>query len=94
MARSRPRGDGCARWSVGVAPVARRHVIPYRGVLAIAAGAQVGGDALALGKYLDGPRREPDLDRVLREAIRHAVIMALDLDVIIDADPAKVPFGE
>ena len=49
---------------IGVAPMAGRHVVSHRGVLAIATGAQAGGDALALGEHLDGPRGEPDFDRV------------------------------
>ena len=74
---------------VGVTPVAGRHVVLHGRVLAIAAGAQMGGDPLALGEYLDGTAGEPDLDLGAGEAMRHAVIMLVDLDVIIDADPAE-----
>ena len=78
----------------GVAPVAGGHVLGHRGVLAIAAAAHMRGHALALDKNLDGPGRQPHLDLLLRKAVRHAVIMPLDIDVIIDADPADAPFGE
>ena len=54
----------------------------------------MGGDPLALGENLHGPRGEPDLDLLLREAVGHAVIMPVDIDVIIDADAANAPFGE
>ena len=63
-------------------------------MLAVAAGAQMGGNPLTPGEHLDGARGEPHLDRVLREAVGHAVIMPVDIDVIIDADPSDTPFGE
>ena len=52
------------------------------------------GDPLALGEDLDGPTGQSDLDGFACEAIGHAVIMAIDVDVIIDADPAGAPLGE
>src|SRR5260370_14477554 len=70
------------------------HVLLHGGVLAIAAGAQMRGDALALGEDLDRPAGETDLDGIAREAIGHAVIMPVDVDVIVDADPAGAPLGE
>ena len=60
----------------------------------IAAGAQMRGDPLALEKDLDGARRQPHLDLAAGEAVGHAVEMSLDLDVVIDADPAQAPFGK
>ncbi len=54
----------------------------------------MGGDALTSGEHLDSARRQTDLDLILREAIGHAVIVAVDIDVIIDADPADAPFRE
>ena len=52
------------------------------------------GDPLALGEYLDGTAGEPDLDLGTGKAMRHAVIMLVDIDVIIDPDAAGAPFGE
>jgi hypothetical protein len=66
----------------------RRHVIGKGGVPVIAAGAQMGGDALALEKDLDGARRQAYLDLAARVAIRNAIEMPLDLDVVVDADAA------
>ena len=79
---------------VGVAPMARRHVIAHRRVPAVAAGPQMGGDPLAPGEDLDGARGEPHLDLAAREAVGNAVEVGLDIDVIIDADPAHAPFGQ
>src|SRR5207237_3509173 len=52
------------------------------------------GDPLALEKDLDGARRQPDLDLAAGEAVGDAIEVRLDLDVVIDADPAQPPFGK
>ena len=62
--------------------------------MVIAAGAQMCGDPLALEKNLDGARRQTHLDLAAGEAVGHAIEMRLDLDVVIDADPAQPPFSE
>lgn len=51
----------------------------------------MGGDALAIGEHFDGPPGEPDLDGFLREAVGHAVVVPIDIDVKIDLDPALAP---
>src|SRR5690606_34497906 len=51
-------------------------------------------DPLTLGEYFDGAAGEPNLDLGTGEAMRHAVIMLVDIDVIIDPAPAGAPFGE
>ena len=79
---------------VGVPAMTRWHVIGDRGVLAVAARSHVHGDPLAPGEDLDGAPGEAHLDLGAREAIGNAVEMALDIDVIIDANPAHAPFGE
>ena len=53
----------------------------------VAAGAQMSGDALALEKDLDGARGQPHLDFAAGKAIRHAVEMTLELDMVVDTDP-------
>lgn len=54
----------------------------------------MGGNPHTLGKYLDGARREADLDRLTGKTVGHAVVVTVDIDVIIDADPPGAPFGE
>ena len=39
-------------------------------------------------------RRQPHLDLAASEAVRDAVEVRLDLDMVVDADPAQPPFGE
>lgn len=50
--------------------MARRRVVLNGRVLAFAAGAHGGGDALALGEHFHGPRSKPDLNRFLGESGR------------------------
>ena len=45
------------------------------------------GDALAFEEDLDGARRQPHLDLAAGKAVRHAIEMRFDLDVVIDAPP-------
>jgi hypothetical protein len=76
----------------GVASVAGRHVLGERRVLAIAAAAGMSGDPFAPEKDLDGPRRQPRLDLGAQKTMRDAVIVEGDLDMIVDADAALLPF--
>jgi len=79
---------------VGIAPMARRHVLGHGGVPTVAAGAQMSGDPLALQKDLDGTRRQPRLDLTASKAVGDAVEVVLDLDMVVDADPTNAPFGK
>jgi hypothetical protein len=51
------------------------------------------GDALTLVEFLDGARGEADLDLGADEAMRDAIVVSLDLDVIVDTNPADSPLG-
>jgi hypothetical protein len=79
---------------VGVTAMTGRHVIGDRRVLAVAARPRVHGDPLAPGEDLDGTPSETHLDLGAREAVRNAIKVPLDIDVIIDADTANAPFGD
>ena len=71
---------------IGVAPVARRHMLGKGGVPMVGAAAPMRRDPLTLEKDLDDLRRQPHLDLVARKAVRDAVKMSLDLDMVIDTD--------
>ena len=47
-----------------------------------------------LRRPLDGGCGHSDIDLLPGEAERHRVVMAGDLDVVIDADRRHLPFGE
>ena len=44
-------------------------------------------------KDLDRGERDPRLDVLADQLVRHAVVMLGDLDVIVEADPAALPLG-
>jgi hypothetical protein len=52
------------------------------------------GDPLALVENLDGAGGEAHLDLGADKAVRDALVMRLDFDVIVDADAADPPLGE
>jgi hypothetical protein len=77
-----------------VTPMARRHVFGDGRVLVIPAHAHVRGDPLALEEYFDRHRGQPRVDLGANEAMGDAIVMSGDLDVIVDTDAARPPFGE
>src|SRR4051812_22733081 len=79
---------------VGVAPMRGRHVLGNGGVLAVPADPAMDGDALAAQEDLDGSRRQTDLDLLARVAVRGAVVVAVDLDMVVEPDPASPPLGQ
>src|SRR5215472_4755939 len=48
----------------------------------------------ALENNLDGTLGQPHLDFAAGIAIRHAVEMTIELDMVIDADPTETPLGK
>src|SRR5271165_4661210 len=74
--------------------MARRHVLGHGGVPMVAAGTQMSSDPLALQKDLNSARRQPNLDFAAGKAVGDAVEMALELDMVVDADPADPPLGK
>src|SRR5271166_3982457 len=77
----------------GVAPMAGRHVLGNGRVLSVAAGAQMDGDAFAFVEDLDTAGGQPRFDLGAGEAVGDGVIVGVDIDVIVDANPAHAPFA-
>ena len=77
----------------GVAPVARGHVLGKGGVLPVPARPYMDGDALALVEDLDAAGGHPRLDLGAGEAVGDGIIVGVDLDVIVDADPGQAPLA-
>ena len=57
------------------------------GVLPVPARPYMDGDALAFVEDLDATGRHPRLDIGASETVGDGVIMGVDFDVIVDADP-------
>src|SRR5271156_1951242 len=77
----------------GIAPVAGRHVLRNGRVLPVPARPYVDGDALALVENLDAASAHPRLDLGAGEAVGDGIIVGVDVDVIVDADPADAPLA-
>ena len=60
----------------------------HGGVSAIAGPAHVAGDPLALVEDLDGARGDAGLDLLTQQRVGDGVVMAGDLDVVVEADGA------
>ena len=78
----------------GISTMAGRHMLGDGRVLVIAAPAHVRGDPFSLEEDLDRPRGQTCINFGAGEAMRHAVIMGGNFDVIIDADATGAPFRE
>jgi hypothetical protein len=74
--------------------VARGHVRIDRGVPTASVVPGMAGDAGTAVKQFDGRRRQPTIDLLASKAVGHRVVVADDLDVIVDADPDHLPFGK
>jgi len=55
--------------------------------------ADMGGDPLALVKYLHRPLRGPDLDLLVKIPVRDAVVVFGEGDVVVDVHPGSRPLG-
>src|SRR5215470_12796297 len=77
----------------GMRPLCARHVLRGSGVTSAGAAANMAGDALALVEQLDGALSDAGLDLLLQQPVRHRVVVALDVHVVIEPDPAQPPLG-
>ena len=75
----------------GMRPVRSRHVFRHRAVRAAMRTAAVRGHPLALEEAFDAARGKTNLDLLPDERVRHAVVMAIDLDVVIDVGAGLLP---
>ena len=72
-------------------PVRRRHVLGHGGVLAAARAAGVAGHALVGTEGLHQLGRDAQLHSLAHQPVRHAVVVTLELDVVVDADLGRLP---
>src|SRR3984893_1942859 len=76
------------RRPVSIAPVARRHVLAHRGMLAVGGRAHMRGNALAAIEVLDRARRNARPNLLTQQLVRHRVV------VVVEPDPAFLPLGK
>ena len=78
---------------LGIAAMGTGHVLGIRAMEPAAIAAQMRGDTLAAMEDLDGARGDADLDLFADQGVRHRIEEAVDLDVVVRADPSQAPFG-
>src|SRR5215468_5209329 len=78
---------------VGITAMTGRHVFGDGRVLVVAARSHVSSDPLTLDENLDGACGKAHLDFGAGEAVRNAVVVIVDVNMIVDADAAQAPFG-
>ena len=79
---------------VGEPPMGRWHVLQCRRVVAIATGSPMGCDPFALVEYPDRVGSDPCLDLLTGKKVGHGVKMLFEVDMIIEANPAYLPFSK
>src|ERR1700758_4464033 len=78
---------------VAIAPVGAGHVLGDRTRPMRAQAAAMAGDPFAAMKDLDCRAGDERLDLLAEQLMRHAVVMLADLDMVVETDPAALPFG-
>ena len=71
-----------------------RQVLGHRGMAPLGKRAGVAGHPLAAAEHFDHGSREPDVNLLSQETIRHRVVMSVHLNVAVDVDPGQFPLGE
>jgi hypothetical protein len=69
------------------------HVGGIGGVAAAAVGAAMGADALAAMEDLDRAHAGAHVDGLVHEGVGDGVVVAVELDVVIDVDPGRLPLA-
>ena len=70
-----------------MAPVRAGHMLGGGGVMSPGAAANMASDALALVEQLDGALGDAGLDLLLQQPVRHRIVVAIDIHVIVEPDP-------
>ncbi len=77
----------------GIAAMRARHVRRHGGVPPRLPGTEMARNPAAAVEQLDGGRGDPRGQRLADQAVRDRVVMPVDLDMVVDADPALLPLG-
>ena len=77
----------------GVAPVCARHVVRVGAMTRAAVTPRMSRNPSAVVEHLDGACSGAGIDLFADQRVRHRVIEARDLNMIVDADAGQPPFG-
>jgi len=75
------------------APIANAHMVGHRRMCAPLRASGVAGDTLAVVKNLHRAAAQSHLDFLSRQRMGYAVVVSIDVNVIIDIDPATLEVG-
>ena len=74
--------------------VRRRHVRVHRRVPALERAAHMAGDPAAAMEQFDDRHRQAHINLLAGKAVRHRVVVAGDIDMVVDADTGHLPLGK
>src|SRR5579864_7608585 len=74
-----------------IRPMCLRHVLGLRRVRSATKAAQMARHALALREAFHRLGAHPDIELLAHQLVGHAVVVAVDLDVVVDVDPRLLP---
>ena len=77
----------------GIAAMRARHVFADRGVPSLLPGSEMARDPTAAMEKFDRGRGDARRDLLLDQAVGNGIVVFVDLDMIIDPDPAFLPLG-
>ena len=89
-----PSREALGRPLLGEAAVFLRHVLGHGGMAPEQVGAHVAGDALSAVEELDGALGVSGVELAPDEGVRDGVVVAFELDVIVDVHADLFPLGE
>jgi hypothetical protein len=96
--RSRTDGGGPVQQATGrpfgMRPVSGRQVFRRGREMPAARAARMTGHPARAGQHFDRALRDAQFHFAVDEGMRHAVIAAVEFDVIVDIDPRALPFSE
>ena len=78
---------------IAISTMRTRHMLRQGRVLMRYVAAQMRGNASTPVEELNRRKRDAGLELLAHQAMRRTVIMFIDFDVIIDADPTAFPLG-
>jgi hypothetical protein len=87
-------GDELGRRPLTVCAVRRWHVLGQRRVLAPQGAVSVYGHPGIAGHHFHRGGCHPQFDLAANQPVRHAVVVAIELDVVVDVDARALEVGD
>ena len=79
---------------LGMGSMCRRHVVGNARVEALAVAPGMTGGSAPPGQDLDAATGDAQFNLLTYQGVRHAVVVVIKLDVVVDIDAGALPLGE